>query len=197
MYRFYRLAPNRKHLHYLETADQTAEFIRGGVDDLPDRSKRGFLMALPRDGPSDMFLPHPVDLSLVTDIVATPLSGTQNQAQGGRNRAMSISTAPHASTLNSYIPGRQPATTSAATPSLSISLVGGEVVLAELIAPDQATFSEWMDGLSLLRPGGYISTRETADLIQILTEIGVKVKLLDLRCVSHVALGSAVGEGLV
>lgn len=34
--------------------------------------------------------------------------------------------------------------------------------------------------LSLLKPNGYITTRETADLVQALTDIGVKIKLLDL-----------------
>lgn len=34
--------------------------------------------------------------------------------------------------------------------------------------------------LSMLKPDGYISTKETADQVQALTDIGVKVKLLDL-----------------
>lgn len=32
----------------------------------------------------------------------------------------------------------------------------------------------------MLKPNGYISTKETADLVQALTDIGVKIKLLDL-----------------
>ncbi len=48
-------------------------------------------------------------------------------------------------------------------------------------ALNASQFSEWTDGLNMLRgEGGVISTRETADLIQTLTEIGIKVKLLDL-----------------
>lgn len=53
-------------------------------------------------------------------------------------------------------------------------------VIAELVAPDQATYAEWVDGLSLLRPDGNISTKETAGFVHVLTEIGVKIKLLDL-----------------
>ena len=61
-----------------------------------------------------------------------------------------------------------------------ITLLSQDTVVAELIAPDSATHSEWMDGLNLLRPDGFITTKETADFVQILTDIGVKVKMLDL-----------------
>ncbi len=52
--------------------------------------------------------------------------------------------------------------------------------MAELVAPDQGTYAEWLDGLALLRPEGNISTRETTELISTLTEVGMKVNLLDL-----------------
>jgi hypothetical protein len=47
----------------------------------------------------------------------------------------------------------------------------------------EAHSTEWVDGLSLLRPEGYVSTPETSDIIHALTDIQVKVKLLDLRSV--------------
>lgn len=66
------------------------------------------------------------------------------------------------------------------TSPLAFSLLSSEGVVAELVAPDQATYAEWLDGLALLRPEGNISTQETTDLINALTEVGMKVKLLDL-----------------
>ena len=68
---------------------------------------------------------------------------------------------------------------------------GGDLVISLLQSPDtslvemqalnQSQFSEWTDGLNMLRgEGGVVSTRQTADLIETLTEIGIKVKLLDL-----------------
>lgn len=71
-------------------------------------------------------------------------------------------------------------------PSLSFALVGASGPLVELTAPSPAVYSEWLDGLSFVRDGaaggatGSIATRETADYVQALTEIGVKVKMLDL-----------------
>jgi hypothetical protein len=48
-------------------------------------------------------------------------------------------------------------------------------------ALNASQLSEWTDGLNMLRDeGGVVSTRETADLINMLTEIGIKVKMLDL-----------------
>lgn len=108
-----------------------------------------------------------VDLSLVQDVVpssATPPSRTT------RNQSIAtINSANHALRA-----------TSTSTDPLAFSLLSVEGVLAELIAPDRHTFAEWLDGLSLLRPEGNIATQETTDLINVLTEVGVKVKLLDL-----------------
>jgi engulfment/cell motility protein 1 len=63
---------------------------------------------------------------------------------------------------------------------LAITLLSHESVISEFIAPTPSILSEWLDGLNLLLPEGYISTKESADYIQTLTDIGVKIKLLDL-----------------
>ena len=50
-----------------------------------------------------------------------------------------------------------------------------------VVAQDRAQFSEWTDGLNLLRSdSARIATQETKDLIDQLTDIGIKVKMLDL-----------------
>ncbi|KAF8906223.1 ELMO/CED-12 family-domain-containing protein [Gymnopilus junonius] len=73
--------------------------------------------------------------------------------------------------------------TSALVPSpLSFSLLSAhEGSLADLIAPDQSRWADWTDGLNMLRrDGGHVASKETAGFVQALTEIGLKIKLLDL-----------------
>ncbi|EIW58176.1 uncharacterized protein TRAVEDRAFT_167623 [Trametes versicolor FP-101664 SS1] len=66
--------------------------------------------------------------------------------------------------------------------TLSFSLLstsGGS--LADQIAPDQARWADWTDGLNMLRrDGGHVASQETELFVQALTEIGLKIKLLDL-----------------
>ncbi|SPO30783.1 related to Engulfment and cell motility gene 1 protein [Ustilago trichophora] len=104
-------------------------------------------------------LPERIDLSLVTDVAHHGGAGDAN----GK-----------AATAAAVKPG--------AGGELVISLLQSpDACLAEMQALNPSQFSEWTDGLNMLRgEGGVVSTRETADLIQMLTEIGTKVKLLDL-----------------
>ncbi|EUC59803.1 engulfment and cell motility-like protein [Rhizoctonia solani AG-3 Rhs1AP] len=53
--------------------------------------------------------------------------------------------------------------------------------LADQVAENASRFSDWTDGLNMLRKdGGHVATTETAEFVQALTEIGLKIKLLDL-----------------
>jgi len=62
---------------------------------------------------------------------------------------------------------------------LSFSLITPEGSLADAIAPDISRWADWTDGLNLLRrDSGHVASKETADFIQALTEIGLKIKLL-------------------
>jgi engulfment/cell motility protein 1 len=124
--------------------------IRSGLDDLPER----------------------IDLNLVTEVSVhsasqpiTDESGLQTMGAFGSSH----------SNGNGY-------SMDANSTSLTFSLLrSSESSLAELVALNQSQLSEWTDGLSMLQStGGLVSTKETADYIQILTDIGVKVKLLDL-----------------
>ncbi|CAG8749019.1 1632_t:CDS:2, partial [Racocetra persica] len=54
-------------------------------------------------------------------------------------------------------------------------MFGPDTVLADFVASDYVQFSEWTDGLNMLFDKN-IGSRDTAEF----TEIGVKVKLLDL-----------------
>ncbi|KAF7982566.1 hypothetical protein HWV62_27557 [Athelia sp. TMB] len=66
--------------------------------------------------------------------------------------------------------------------NLSFSLLSAhEGSLADQIAPDQSRWADWTDGLNMLRrDGGHVASQETAGFVQALTEIGLKIKLLDL-----------------
>lgn len=65
---------------------------------------------------------------------------------------------------------------------LSFSLLsGGGQSLADQIATDQSRWADWTDGLNMLRrDSGHVTSEETAGYIKALTEIGLKIKLLDL-----------------
>ncbi|KAK0540293.1 hypothetical protein OC835_000744 [Tilletia horrida] len=137
-WRFYRLSPNRKYLHFCEAVDRVP--IRGGLDDLRER----------------------IDLSLVTDIMT---SGTAGSSAGNAGD-------------DAYANGGGASSGS----SLTFSLMHTpDTSFADLTALSASQFSEWVDGLGMLRgEGGVVSTKETDEFIQILTDIGLKVRLLDL-----------------
>ncbi|CAJ0870506.1 13165_t:CDS:2 [Entrophospora sp. SA101] len=64
--------------------------------------------------------------------------------------------------------------------NLKFSLMSGpDTTLADFLAVDMVQFSEWTDGFNMLFDKN-IGCKDTAEFIQVLTEIGVKVKLLDL-----------------
>ncbi|EPQ56801.1 hypothetical protein GLOTRDRAFT_105412 [Gloeophyllum trabeum ATCC 11539] len=73
--------------------------------------------------------------------------------------------------------------TSPVSPSpLSFSLLTADgSSLADQIAPDQSRWADWTDGLNMLRrDGGHVASQETAGFVKALTDIGLKIKLLDL-----------------
>lgn len=116
-------------------------------------------------------LPERIDLNLVTDISVHSASQPLNEELGGQVGN------PHSNGHDYTLDTSQVNST-----SLTLSLLrSSETSLADLVALTQSQLSEWTDGLSMLQStGGLVNTKETADYIQILTDIGVKVKLLDL-----------------
>lgn len=68
------------------------------------------------------------------------------------------------------------------TSQFSFSLLSAhEGSFADQVAPDQSRWADWTDGLNMLRrDGGHVASKETAGFVQALTEIGLKIKLLDL-----------------
>ncbi|KAI5999373.1 ELMO/CED-12 family-domain-containing protein [Pisolithus orientalis] len=73
-----------------------------------------------------------------------------------------------------------PTTLSPSPLSFSLLSAGGES-LADQIATHQSRWADWTDGLNMLRrDSGHVTSEETAGYIKALTEIGLKIKLLDL-----------------
>ncbi|KAJ7247642.1 ELMO/CED-12 family-domain-containing protein [Mycena haematopus] len=136
-WRFLRLDPGLKYLHYVDSAMKFA--VRSGLEDLPER----------------------IEVAAISEIA----TGT-------------CAAPPHVLRDQNDLPPTFPPVAS----PLSFSLLSAhEGSLADQIAPDQSRWADWTDGLNMLRrDGGHVSSKETAGFVQALTEIGLKIKLLDL-----------------
>ncbi|TIC57205.1 hypothetical protein E3Q05_01324 [Wallemia mellicola] len=121
-YKFLRLSPNRRHLHYLDTSESYE--ISQGFDNLPDF----------------------IDLDTITTIQSK----------------LGTSTTSVASTVN------------------SLTLLSKQGVIAELIPLSPSQYSEWYDGLRYVLDESSSLTGQSNDLVNTLTDLGVKIKLLDL-----------------
>ncbi|KAG0145739.1 hypothetical protein CROQUDRAFT_658246 [Cronartium quercuum f. sp. fusiforme G11] len=153
-WRFYRLAPNRKYLHYLETSMPGP--VKNGVDEMPDR----------------------IEISAITEIISgngVP-DATPNVA---RQAARRLSTHSNASATTDGSTTHVPPTASTVPPRLS--LMGAGQTLAVLSPATAESHAEWLDGLNLVRAdGSMVATKESAELVFALTQIGTQIKLLDL-----------------
>ena len=105
-----------------------------------------------RNGLED--LPERVDIALITEIATANCAPPSDGTTGGQSLVAS---------------------------PLSFSLLTPEGSLADAIAPDVSRWADWTDGLNMLRrDSGHVASKETADFIQALTEIGLKIKLLGM-----------------
>jgi engulfment and cell motility protein 1 len=153
-----------KHLHFMDSAVKMP--VRGGLDDLPERSRHSNLTLL-----TEIHLTNETRILLTVEIAAIAEVTTGTCVMPSN-------------ILGSIAPHEQP---SLGAPSpLSFSLLSiREGSLADQIAESPSQFADWTDGLNMLRrDGGHVSTQETAGYIQALTEIGLKIKLLGMVKVS-------------
>jgi len=113
-------------------------------------------------------LPDRFDLALITEIATANCASPPSDGAGAGGGSGS-------GTGSSGGHGAQPLVAS----PLSFSLITPEGSLADAIAPDSSRWADWTDGLNMLRrDSGHVASKETADFIQALTEIGLKIKLL-------------------
>lgn len=164
-WRFYRLAANRKALHYCQVPERTTT-VAAGITDLPEKSE--FLGCLARSFVQSLTACCTVEINAITDVLPGPALAPAGKSRSRRHEAAD----------SGYKNGDAKQTDAETT--LTLTLMGTDGPLAELTAPSRSAYAEWIDGLSLLRPEGNICTRETADYVEALTEIGVKVRLLDI-----------------
>ncbi|KAH9444028.1 hypothetical protein MJO28_013654 [Puccinia striiformis f. sp. tritici] len=145
-WRFYRLAPNRKHLHYLETLQPVP--VSSGVEELPDR----------------------IDMTLITAILsgsgAKNINKQQQMREGSQDNPQyldrrpslnrRISSTSSTGTIDSFVmlanetnPRKnvQPAQFAQA----NISLMNGDHLLLRLFPSNPHIYSEWFDGLNLVK----------------------------------------------
>ncbi|WAQ91228.1 hypothetical protein PtA15_14A110 [Puccinia triticina] len=153
-WRFYRLAPNKKHLHYLETQQPVP--VSSGVEELPDR----------------------IDVSLITSILSgsgTSNSSSKQQQQQQQARESSqenhpyldrrpssprrVSSTSSSSASDSFVmlatneahPKKAGQATTGQLHHASISLMNGDHLLLRLFPSNTHIYSEWFDGLNLVK----------------------------------------------
>ncbi|RXK38189.1 hypothetical protein M231_04563 [Tremella mesenterica] len=63
---------------------------------------------------------------------------------------------------------------------LSFSLMSGELSLLDVDAVHTAQMSEWTDGLRVLRGEGGMGTKESGAALQMLNDLALKIRLLDI-----------------
>ncbi|TIA93592.1 hypothetical protein E3P99_00065 [Wallemia hederae] len=122
-YKFLRLSPNRRHLHYVDASERYE--VSEGLDSLPEH----------------------IDLSTITTI----------QSKLGGSSTTSLT-----STIN------------------VLTLLSKQGVIAELIPLSPSQYSEWYDGLRYVLDESSSMTGQSNELVNTLTDLGVKIKLLDL-----------------
>ncbi|KAH7913831.1 ELMO/CED-12 family-domain-containing protein [Hygrophoropsis aurantiaca] len=82
--------------------------------------------------------------------------------------------------LRDHVDLTPPSTITASPLSFSL-LSANEGSLADQVATDQSRWADWTDGLNMVRKdSGHVTSEETASYVQALTEIGLKIKLLDI-----------------
>ncbi|CAE6455315.1 unnamed protein product [Rhizoctonia solani] len=125
--------------------------IRGGIEDLPER----------------------IEVALIAEVATETCAVPHNVAYGSGD-ITSPTSPPSVSPLSfSLMSERSRDQSEQQQPS--------KHSLADQVAENASRFSDWTDGLNMLRKdGGHVATTETAEFVQALTEIGLKIKLLDL-----------------
>lgn len=155
LWRFYRLSPNKRYLCYKDSPERVQ--VRGGLDDLPEK----------------------IDLRLVSDI-SLHTSITAAVESSNSNLGFSILRAPDVSLADLVaLNSSQYAEWTDGLSMLRAEQQDTADALGSNFDPDSQS-NNGVNSLAKGAGGAIVSTRETAEYIQILTDIGVKIKLLDL-----------------
>jgi engulfment/cell motility protein 1 len=165
-WRYYKLSPSKKQLHYADFVDRITTQFKS-YEKLTEKSKRPlirtYLMYLTNNCVY-LFLFTLVDISSIAEVQVTSKQSSVIPI-AGQNTTLSSSQLSPASLDTSQ--------------QSFVLLTSSKAVIAEFKCSSSALFSEWTDGFSLLLDKG-ITSKDTAEYIHSLTEIGVKVKLLQI-----------------
>ncbi|CAE6413156.1 unnamed protein product [Rhizoctonia solani] len=140
-----------KTMRFIYYLDSTMKIpMRGGIEDLPER----------------------IEVASIAEVATGTCAVPHNVAYGSGDITSPMST-PTVSPLSFSLMSERSRDQSEQQPS--------KHSLADQVAENASRFSDWTDGLNMLRKdGGHVATTETAEFVQALTEIGLKIKLLDL-----------------
>ncbi|CAE6401890.1 unnamed protein product [Rhizoctonia solani] len=149
-WRFMRLDKTMRFIYYLDSAMKIP--MRGGIEDLPER----------------------IEVALIAEVATGTCAVPHNVAYGSGDITSPMSP-PAVSPLSFSLMSERSRDQSEQQQQPS------KHSLADQVAENASRFSDWTDGLNMLRKdGGHVATTETAEFVQALTEIGLKIKLLDL-----------------
>lgn len=166
-YRYVQLSHNRRHLHY-------ADFDTMGDDQLDLDA-----------------LPEKIDLSIVSSVVSNVSASSDSVSD-----ASTLKSLPHASPATKItIHGILPISVDASggqshSRQTSKSTAQKEVVLLTLHPQSHSVASEWLDGLLMLLNQQPI-TAETSKLVNLVSNYGLKIRLLNVRFDDAAFLGEA------
>ncbi|KAH7335159.1 ELMO/CED-12 family-domain-containing protein [Rhizoctonia solani] len=140
-----------KTMRFIYYLDSTMKIpMRSGIEDLPER----------------------IEVASIAEVATGTCAVPHNVAYGSGDITSPMST-PTVSPLSFSLMSERSRDQSEQQPS--------KHSLADQVAENASRFSDWTDGLNMLRKdGGHVATTETAEFVQALTEIGLKIKLLDL-----------------
>jgi engulfment and cell motility protein 1 len=167
-WRYVKLSHNRRYLHYSDFDAQTKQ------EPLLDA------------------LPEKIDLSTISSVVSN-VSAT-NDETSSISSASTLKTASHAQkptsttkiTINSFVGGDSNSQTNGEP---------AERAILTLMPPTHSLASEWLDGLLMLLNQAPI-TAETNKLVTLVSEYGLKIRLLNVRLDDGFA-GPPEGAGVV
>ncbi|TKA55954.1 hypothetical protein B0A53_01656 [Rhodotorula sp. CCFEE 5036] len=162
VWRFYRLSPDHRNLRWSDTVEPGQEKLE------PD----ALTSSVSVDSIVDIKFAEGPDLTTST----ASCNGPEHAASGldsvrRRFHALQGSTRSRPSSDRA----------GAVDEPLSFALSFTSSPPVQLVAPDEATYTDWVDGLCALKPGGAIVTRKTLQYVDSLADIGTRIKLLDLQ----------------
>lgn len=175
-YRFAKLSHNRRYLHFADFDSKSAS--EPGLESLHEKSR--FLPLI-----SSAYANHPiVDLSMVSSVASNISSSSDSGSSTSTLKTLPQPSSSTKITIHGYVsPAISSSDTSqqhTRTNSSKSNNTRKEVVLLILYPQSHSLASEWLDGLLMLLNQQPITT-ETNTLISLVSNYGLKIRLLNVR----------------